>query len=73
MVDAPITCKLLSHSMACHPPAVNKKKKISETGPNWASNYYQHRQTEITSLVEPWIVPNSAISAAGNAINGSRP
>ena len=30
MVDAPITCKLLSHSMACHPPAVNKKKKISE-------------------------------------------
>ena len=38
MVDAPITCKLLSHSMACHPPAVNKKKKISETGPNWAED-----------------------------------
>ena len=38
MVDAPITCKLLSHSMACHPPSVSKKKKISETGPNWAED-----------------------------------
>ena len=38
MVDAPITCKLLSHSMACHPPTVSKKKKISETGPNWADD-----------------------------------
>ena len=38
MVDAPITCKLLSHSMACHPPTVSKKKKISETGPNWAED-----------------------------------
>lgn len=35
MVDQPITCKLLSHSMACHPPAVSKKKKISEVGPKW--------------------------------------
>ena len=38
MVDAPITCKLLSHPMASHPPAVSKKKKISDTGPKWADD-----------------------------------
>ena len=37
-MDAPITCKLLSHSLACHPPSVSKKKKISQTGPNWADD-----------------------------------
>ena len=38
MVDAPITCQLLSHSIACHPPTVNKKKKISASGPTWAED-----------------------------------
>ena len=38
MVDQPVTCKLLSHSIACHPPSVSKKKKISEVGPKWADD-----------------------------------
>ena len=36
MVDAPVTCKLLSHSLSCQPPRVNPKKKQSPAGPAWA-------------------------------------
>ena len=35
MVDAPITCSLLNHSVSFHAPAVRKKQKASITGPEW--------------------------------------
>jgi hypothetical protein len=38
MVDAPVTCKLLSHSLSCQPPRINPKKKQSPAGPKWASD-----------------------------------
>eukprot|EP00284_Hemiselmis_tepida_P006946 CAMPEP_0174939348 /NCGR_PEP_ID=MMETSP1355-20121228/66289_1 /TAXON_ID=464990 /ORGANISM="Hemiselmis tepida, Strain CCMP443" /LENGTH=344 /DNA_ID=CAMNT_0016186359 /DNA_START=18 /DNA_END=1048 /DNA_ORIENTATION=+ len=38
MVDAPVTCKLLTHSIACHPPSLDKKKRISEAGPKWVDD-----------------------------------
>ncbi|KAJ1490415.1 hypothetical protein T484DRAFT_1614039 [Baffinella frigidus] len=38
MVDAPVTCKLLSHSLSCQPPRVSAKKKQSPAGPEWATD-----------------------------------
>jgi hypothetical protein len=35
MVDAPITCSLLNHSMSFHTPAVRKKQRASTSGPEW--------------------------------------
>ena len=37
-VSMPPQCKLLTHSMACHPPRLDKKKKISPAGPKWADD-----------------------------------